>query len=595
MFLKKCKNIISILLTLVLVICDMGFAQSIEKQVFLEELNLTSEEKEWLLQNKNIIVASDPTMAPLEFITQNGEITGIAGEYLDLISSKLNVNFIWAGNNNWSEGLMKIHAKEAQVLSGVNNTEARREFLFFTDSYFNTSHMIFAREGGEKFGNMDGLSGFKISLVVDFAVNASIRNDYPNIEIVEAATVAEALLLVADGKVDAYVGSISAAAYYIAQEGLLELIVVGDSPYRDENAIGIRKDLPLLASAMQKAMITITPQEKTEISRKWLALNYEATESYDLLLKLGGIGSVVLGLILFWNYSLRREVYMRKTAQKEMKISREKARLAQAEAEEANAAKSRFLANMSHELRTPLNAIIGFSETMSLGLYGEIKQVKYLEYLRHIKDSGKHLESVINDILDLSKIEAGKWQIKPVRFSLSNCLKDAMRMIEIQASAKNIDLKYENLTNKVNLMIVGDENAYKRIVINLLSNAVKFTNQGGKIICKAFYDDDKRLILEVVDNGIGIPEDKIDQVLLPFGQVHETREMNKSGTGLGLAIVKELVEIHGGTFTLKSKVNVGTRAIISINSILDTMVNRRSSKETDLSEYDSWQKNGSIK
>ncbi len=559
------KNVLFLLSLFSLILFNAGAVYG-QRSDFSSEIGLTIDEQQWLAQNKNIIVASDPTMAPLEFIDQHGEISGIAGEYLKLISQRLNINFIWSGNKSWAEGMEKIASHEADIVSGANNTAARREFLTFTESYLNVSHMIFARSGGETFGNMDGLSGYKISQVKGFAVAKSIANDYPDIEIIETDTVADALHLVADGKVDAYVGSISIAAYYIAQEGLLELSVVGGTPYRGENAIGIRNELPLLASAMQKVMAAITPQEKAEISRKWLALNYEATENYDLLIKVGVGTIIVMALILFWNYSLRNEVNMRKDAQKEMLISREKAKLAQAEAEEANAAKSRFLANMSHEIRTPLNAIIGFSESMSLGIHGEIKQPKYRDYLHDITDSGKHLEAVINDILDLSKIEAGKWQFDKVEFLLDDCIKSAIKMLESQAVDKNIEIIYENITDHRNLHIVGDENAYKRIIINLLSNAVKFTDAGGKIICQASRQEDGAIKLAVIDNGIGIPESQLDEVLLPFGQIHETRELNKSGTGLGLPIVKQLVELQGGKFSLKSKVGHGTSAIISIYS-----------------------------
>ncbi|MBT5767307.1 MAG: hypothetical protein HOI58_10705, partial [Kordiimonadaceae bacterium] len=153
--------------------------------------------------------------------------------------------------------------------------------------------------------------------------------------------------------------------------------------------MAVRKDLPLLASAIQKAMQSVTAREKIEITRKWLGRNFESFENSTLLIRAMIICFIILSLILIWNYSLRREVNQRKKAE--------------AEADAANIAKSKFLANMSHELRTPLNAIIGFSDAMLAGIAGEIKEPKQKDYLNDIRSSGEHLSTVINDILDLSK------------------------------------------------------------------------------------------------------------------------------------------------------------------------------------------------
>lgn len=551
-------------LSLILLFCLFAGGKALA-QTDVNTLDLTAEEKAWLSQNKEILVATDPTMAPLEFIGPNGEISGVAGEYLNLFSQILDVKFKWVGNNNWAEGLEKIHSGDAHMVSGANNTESRREFLTFTDSFLNVSHVIFAREGSDLFGDMNALAGRTISQVKGFSVSKTIAKEYPEIIIIEVDTVADALHLVADGVVDAYVGSISIAAYYISEEGLYEITVVGAAPYSGANAMAVRNDLPLFASVMQKVMKSVTVNQKVVLSQKWLALKYEPEENYDLLIRGGIIALAILMAFLFWNYSLRREIQMRKTAQSEMMISQEKARSAQAEAEKASEAKSTFLANMSHELRTPLNAIIGFSDTMSSGVYGKITQSKYQEYLIHIKDSGHHLENVIDDILDLSKIEAGKWQMHMADFSLVECVNSAIAMLDVQAQDKHIDLHIENITEDKILKIYRDESAYKRIIINLLSNAVKFTLDDGVIKCKIEKSDSGLINLSIIDTGIGIAESDLDKVIIPFGQVPETREMNKSGTGLGLPIVKQLVELQNDEFILTSELGKGTKASIIIH------------------------------
>ena len=219
---------------------------------------------------------------------------------------------------------------------------------------------------------------------------------------------------------------------------------------------------------------------------------------------------------------------------------------------------------MSHEIRTPLNAIIGFSDLMLMGLHGEIKEQKYLDYLNDIKGSGEHLAAVIKDILDLSKIEAGKWQLKETEFSLANCATDATKMLEPQAKQKNIVLSYDRSKLDQSLKLFGDVHAIKRAIINLLSNAVKFTNDGGVIQCSASRTPDGCVVIEITDNGIGIPSDRLAHVLNPFEQCEEAYDLNEEGTGLGLPIVQKLVELHEGVFTLASEAGQGTTAVISI-------------------------------
>nr|WP_276515117.1 transporter substrate-binding domain-containing protein [Pseudemcibacter aquimaris] len=542
----------------------MLFISSLSTHAQDTPLSLTQEERNWLRDNPEILVATDPTMQPMEFIGPNGEISGIAGDYLKLMGERLGVQFKWAGNNNWAEGLEKIHAGEAHMVSGANNTPDRREFLSFTDSYFKVSIVIFSRIDRESFGNMDALSGRTISQVKGFSLSRLIRQEYPEINIIEAETTVEALQMVADGDVDAYVGNISVAAYYISEAGLHELVVVGGAPYSGANAMAARKDLPLLASSLQKAMSSITPIEKAEISRKWLSLNYNITDGWDYVVRWGPFVLIIILAILYRNYSLQQEIRMRKAAQSELALSREKETIARLDAEKANNAKSNFLANMSHELRTPLNAIIGFSETMSGGVYGEIKEPKYIEYLSDIRDSGKHLEKVIDDILDLSKIEAGKWELNNTEFSLTECAETAIMMLEIQAESKGITLKLENLTDEDDVRINGDKNTYKRVLINLLSNAVKFTNKDGLIICRIEKTPSGQVMLSVIDDGVGIKKEDIETVLTPFGQVHDINQKNKAGTGLGLPIVKQIVELHGHTFDLKSDFGKGTTASVII-------------------------------
>lgn len=225
---------------------------------------------------------------------------------------------------------------------------------------------------------------------------------------------------------------------------------------------------------------------------------------------------------------------------------------------EANQAKSDFLANMSHELRTPLNAIIGFSETMELGLFGPLGSDRYNEYVRDIRGSGDYLLGVINDILDMSKIEAGRFSLDTEELDLCPLIKETVRVIALQAEAKNIEVK-TSISNS--LSFKADRRAMKQIAINLLSNAVKFTGDGGRISVRA-RKTSSALVLTIEDTGCGIPRKALRNLGRPFEQVQNQFSKNHTGSGLGLAISKSLAELHGGALKVRSTEGVGT--IISV-------------------------------
>ncbi|MGE4373591.1 MAG: ATP-binding protein [Xanthobacter sp.] len=229
-------------------------------------------------------------------------------------------------------------------------------------------------------------------------------------------------------------------------------------------------------------------------------------------------------------------------------------------AESANRAKSEFLANMSHELRTPLNAIIGFSEIMESGMFGPLGSAKYSEYCSDIKDSGKYLLDVINDILDMSKIEAGRMQLEVEEIALGEIIADAMRVTAVNANEKNISMTAEP---EEPLDIHGDRRALKQVLLNLLSNAVKFTPEGGNITVKARMRGDTAMIA-IVDSGIGIARDALARLGRPFEQVESQFTKTHKGSGLGLAIAKSLVELHGGTMRIRSEEGSGTAVVVRL-------------------------------
>ena len=230
-------------------------------------------------------------------------------------------------------------------------------------------------------------------------------------------------------------------------------------------------------------------------------------------------------------------------------------------AEAANIAKSRFLAQMSHELRTPLNAILGFSEVMKGEIFGVHTVPMYKDYAGDIHNSGVHLLNLINEILDLSRIEAGRYELNEEAVSLNRVVEDCHHLLKLRAG--NRGLTIHELFEPDMPRLWADERAVRQICLNVLSNAIKFTPQGGEIWMKVGWTASGGQYMSIKDTGPGIPEEEIPVVLASFGQGSNSIKSAEQGAGLGLPIAKNLIDLHGGTFTLKSKLRIGTEVIVT--------------------------------
>ncbi len=226
----------------------------------------------------------------------------------------------------------------------------------------------------------------------------------------------------------------------------------------------------------------------------------------------------------------------------------------------ANRAKSEFLANMSHELRTPLNAIIGFSEMLGIEIFGPIGNDKYREYVRDIHESGQHLLDLINDILDLSKIESGTEKLHEENVDISVVVESVLKLVRQRSEKHGVKLELE--LSGESPVLWADERKLKQILVNLLSNAIKFTKAGGTVTLKGWCRIESGYVFQVIDTGIGIALEDIPKALSQFGQVDSALNRQYEGTGLGLPLTKSLVELHSGSLDLQSDVGVGTTVTV---------------------------------
>lgn len=243
------------------------------------------------------------------------------------------------------------------------------------------------------------------------------------------------------------------------------------------------------------------------------------------------------------------------TLRKQMELSLREAKDA---ADSANRSKSSFLANMSHELRTPLNAIIGFSEIMINETFGQLGNPKYKEYLGDIHLSARHLLEIINEVLDMSKIEAGRLELYEEKINIQELIKAVIRIMSSRAFSSSLDIGVSIAEDTPHLY--ADPRLVRQVMINLLTNAIKYSEKEGEIDVKVYMKDDK-LVFSVIDHGVGIPTDQIDEAMQPFGQVNRGEHTSDNqGTGLGLPLAKAMIELHKGKLELLSDTGRGTEA-----------------------------------
>jgi signal transduction histidine kinase len=276
--------------------------------------------------------------------------------------------------------------------------------------------------------------------------------------------------------------------------------------------------------------------------------------------RLAIIGSIFIAIILFF-LVVNQKRYARSLVTSSQ------------EAEDANRAKSEFLANMSHELRTPLNAIMGFSDMLKQEVFGPLGSSKYSEYSEHIYDSGNHLLSIINDILDLSKIEAGKLSLREKEIDLIGIIRETSHFISTKADEKNIHIKVTN-SDKIDL-IFADARIIKQILINILSNAIKFTPPEGTVAISTSLSEDNEICISIKDNGIGMSPTELKKAMQPFGQAGNAFTRQNQGTGLGIPLVEKLMKMHQGSLIIRSKKGAGTEVILTFpaDRTLNTKIN----------------------
>ncbi len=321
----------------------------------------------------------------------------------------------------------------------------------------------------------------------------------------------------------------------LANSGFLELVHVQDR-------VAVRKAIADCIAWGKPQKAQFRPLSNRAMRDRWLEIACELAPE-GILAKEGPLA-----------LAITRDISEHRRMEEELRLSREKA-------ESANVAKSLFLANMSHELRTPLNAILGFSELLQSDVMKKMPVERHQEYVGLIHSSANHLLQVLTEILDMSKIEAGKYDIVTEPFKIGDALQTCCSMMRGQAEGKQIEI--ETIGFATLPEITADERAVRQIMINLLSNAVKFTPEGGKV-CVEAERIGRNVRIVVRDNGIGISDEHIGKLGIPFYQADSKYDRKYQGTGLGLSVVRGLVELHRGKLSFSSRKGLGTAVTVTL-------------------------------
>lgn len=313
----------------------------------------------------------------------------------------------------------------------------------------------------------------------------------------------------------------------------------------------VQSYLPVRATA--EGFVIAILEVYTDVSEPYALVRGNVREAVGIMLVVLAVAVIMIVVV---TYRAERELEKRRRENSELAAARE-------QAETANRAKSLFLANMSHELRTPLNAIIGFTEMIRGEYLGPISEKRYLAYTDHVLEAGRHLLLIINDVLDLSKIEAGKMVAELAPVDAAELVRSTLRLVERDAVAAGIAIAAELPQDLPE--VTADAGKLRQVLLNLLSNAIKFTAPGGRVtVMAAAVGGEKNMLICVNDTGVGIDPRNMAQALAPFGQIGHPFIRRAGGTGLGLPLSKQLVELMGGELLIDSKPGIGTSVSIRL-------------------------------
>ncbi|MBK5003067.1 transporter substrate-binding domain-containing protein [Pseudomonas sp. S31] len=521
-----------------------------------EPLQLSEAEQRWLREHPVVKVLVDEQALPLSYRDAKGQLRGLSLDVLSLVSRRSGLRFEVEGGTSVRRMVEQVRDGEAQLIAGLRHSQSHERHLRFSRAYLSTSRVLVTRDRAGTADSLARLEGLSVAVVQGSAMQ-QLLGQYPGIGQLTVRGPVEALHAVANGRVAAAVLTMAEARPSIARWYPGWLKVSASLPLPPAHfALASARGASELQSIIDKAMLSLAPQEAELLVRRWrnpMIVADSMWPRYRTQIAMGfAVAALLLLLALLWIRYLRR-----------LQVRLRRATYA---AESANQAKTHFLTTMSHEIRTPLHAVLGMLElAQRKAAQGVLDRLA----VDVATDAARSLLELIGDILDISRIEAGRLQLTPQRVSLREQVCRAIQLFEQQARGKGLELHLE-ATGEVDVDVLLDPLRFKQVLGNLLSNAIKFTHQGHVRVrlqgqAKA---DRLQVALQVEDTGIGIAEAELAELGKPFRQGGNQRQSPRCSSGLGLGISRSLCEMMGGRMRLHSVLGQGTRVDVELDLAL---------------------------
>ncbi|NCC12987.1 MAG: transporter substrate-binding domain-containing protein [Spirochaetia bacterium] len=544
---RALKRFLLFLLLMLSLSCMLGAATGAPQ--------FTEEEQAFLAEHPVIRIGIDPKFVPFEFLDEQGQHSGIAADFLDLISKRTGLSFVHDPGLGWVDAVQKARNREIDLLPAVGYTDQRAQFLTYEEPYLHFQRSIVVQKSNTSFSRFSDLFGRQVAVQKDSS-HEGFLTSYPEIDQRLYDTVEEALLAVNRAEEVAFVGNEATSIYLSRKLGLTELRFIPITEGGIQNLhMAVRSDWPLLVSILQKALDSITEAEEAQILSRWI--RYESKVDYSPYIRIAGS----LLIILFLGFSLSSFWIVR------LRMAIKEKDIAQRQAQAADQEKSRFLARISHEIRTPLNGIRG----MSYLLEKTELDANQRRYVKSIGATTQTMQTIINDILEFSRLSEDRIVLERVPFSLDDVLENCISIVSYLIRQKGLDFSI-NEEGPIPHHFLGDPTRIAQILINLLNNAVKFTEEGSvelNISSTQQTDGECSLSFAVKDSGIGMSEEQLETIFQPFIQANETINRRFGGSGLGLSIVKGLVEKMGGRLEVTSILHKGSTFTATIPLSID--------------------------
>jgi signal transduction histidine kinase len=548
------------------------------------KISLTSAEREWLNRhNGTITIASDPEYPPIEFIDNSGKFSGYSPDIFSLIEKKLNCRFkrVYTGSS-WEEIIEAARQKKVDVVCAITPKEDRKNFLLFTNSYFDAPIVLIVRKDSDFDGDLKKIYSYRVTTVAGYGIRTYLRETFSGLNFDLVPDIFSGLQELAFRGSDILIVDFPTAYYYIEKEGFSNLKIAGRLEYRHTLVIGSRNDWPELNSILNKALASITEKEKHSIYNKWIPLEVDLISLNKpvirILISIALIIVIIICAFIWWNRTLKKEVRLRtREIENQRKNLEEKVKERTSELTELNnemmikneqlgvlnSTKDKFFSIIAHDLINPFMALRGFSDFLSSNV-SNLTQEQIKHYSELICKTSQNLYSLTENLLTWSRAQNKGIEINKGKLALKNIVEEVFLSLNQNAENRKISL-VNNISGSA--FVFADKNIVVTVLRNLISNGIKFSSDDTAVTVEAALTPPYYTV-SVIDNGIGIDEQDLLKLFRLDSDARSIGSNSNKGTGLGLLICKEFVELNGGEIFVESAPGNGSRFSFTLQEFI---------------------------